>query len=62
MCPISPDRDTVGIMKDGAFAQFCKVPADQVYKLPKDISLKQGKTADLPSVWLRVFRSVPRYK
>lgn len=42
VCPVSPCRDTVGIMRDGAFAQFCKLPADQVYKLPKDISLKQG--------------------
>lgn len=42
-CQISPTVNTVGIMRDGAFAQFCKVPADQVYKLPSDISLKQGK-------------------
>ncbi|KAK3932167.1 D-arabitol-phosphate dehydrogenase [Frankliniella fusca] len=41
-CQISPTRDTIGIMRDGAMAQYCRVPADQVYKLPKEISLRQG--------------------
>ncbi len=42
-CQISPTMNTIGIMRDGAMAQYCRVPADQVYKLPKDISLRQGE-------------------
>ena len=32
-----------GIYQDGGWAEFCKVPADQVHKLPENISLQQGK-------------------
>ncbi|KAJ1525073.1 hypothetical protein ONE63_009917 [Megalurothrips usitatus] len=41
-CQVSPTRDTIGIMRDGAFAQYCRVPADQVYKLPPGMTLKEG--------------------
>jgi hypothetical protein len=32
-----------GIYQDGGWAEFCMVSADQVHKLPKNISLQQGK-------------------
>jgi hypothetical protein len=32
-----------GIYQDGGWAEFCVVPTDQVHKLPKNISLQQGK-------------------
>jgi len=32
-----------GIYQDGGWAELCVVPADQVHKLPENISLQQGK-------------------
>jgi hypothetical protein len=37
-----------GIYQDGGWAEFCMVPADQVHKLPKNISLQQG-IVDMPT-------------
>jgi len=37
-----PNLRQIGIHLDGAFAEYVKAPADQVIKLPRDVSLKQG--------------------
>ncbi|XP_034234502.1 D-altritol 5-dehydrogenase-like [Thrips palmi] len=42
MCQTAAINNTVGIFKDGGWAQYCKVPADQVYRLPSTISLQTG--------------------
>jgi NADPH:quinone reductase-like Zn-dependent oxidoreductase len=41
---------TVGIWSNGGWAQYCKVAAEQVHKLPDNITLEQG------NVWLYVTR------
>ncbi|PNF25813.1 L-threonine 3-dehydrogenase [Cryptotermes secundus] len=47
-----------GIYQDGGWAEFCLVPADQVHKLPKNISLQQaGLTEPLSCIahgWDRI--------
>ncbi|KAJ1520739.1 hypothetical protein ONE63_003834 [Megalurothrips usitatus] len=38
--------NTVGIMQDGGWARFCKVPASVVYRLPDRLSLRVGALAE----------------
>jgi NADPH:quinone reductase-like Zn-dependent oxidoreductase len=33
---------TIGIWKDGGWAQYCKLAAEQVHKVPDHITLEQG--------------------
>lgn len=42
MCPNGALNSTLGIFRDGGWAQYCKVPAKQVYKLPDKVKLCQG--------------------
>lgn len=42
MCQTAAINNTIGIFKDGGWAQYCKVPADQVYRLPSSINLQIG--------------------
>nr|CAD7269008.1 unnamed protein product [Timema shepardi] len=39
-------NDTIGLFHDGGWSEFCAVPAEQVYKLPQNINLKQGERMD----------------
>ncbi|XP_069684513.1 uncharacterized protein [Periplaneta americana] len=41
-CKIGGINNTVGIWSDGGWAQYCKVPCDQVHKLPDSITLEQA--------------------
>ena len=43
LCQTSGINNTVGIFRDGGWAQYCKVPAEQVYRLPQPITLQIGK-------------------
>jgi len=35
-------RDATGIFRDGGLAEFCQVPAEQVFLLPSSVSLQSG--------------------
>lgn len=40
LCSSGGINNTIGIFRDGGWAEFCVVPANQVYKLPSHISLE----------------------
>lgn len=42
LCHTSAINSTVGIFKNGGWAAFCKVPAEQVFRLPANVSLQVG--------------------
>uniref|UniRef100_A0A1B6E5Z1 Enoyl reductase (ER) domain-containing protein n=2 Tax=Clastoptera arizonana TaxID=38151 RepID=A0A1B6E5Z1_9HEMI len=42
LCDTEAINTMVGIFQNGGWAQYCKVPANQVYKIPDSITLKQG--------------------
>lgn len=46
LCQTSSINSTVGIFKNGGWAQYCRVPADQVYRLPQSISLQIGALSE----------------
>lgn len=41
-CQTSAINNTVGIFRDGGWAQYCIVPKEQVYRLPQGITFQQG--------------------
>ncbi|KAJ9582181.1 hypothetical protein L9F63_003468, partial [Diploptera punctata] len=41
-CKTGALNNAVGIFRNGGWAQYCKVPAEQVYKLPSNIPLEQA--------------------
>jgi len=41
-CQVGGINNTVGIWRDGGWAQYCKVAAEQVYKVPENITLEQA--------------------
>ena len=41
-CKVGGINNTVGLWRDGGWAQFCKVPSDQVHKIPDNITLEQA--------------------
>ncbi|KDR20240.1 D-arabinitol dehydrogenase 1-like [Zootermopsis nevadensis] len=41
-CKVGGINNTVGIWNDGGWAQYCKVAAEQVHKLPDNITLEQA--------------------
>uniref|UniRef100_A0A1B6FK96 Enoyl reductase (ER) domain-containing protein n=1 Tax=Cuerna arida TaxID=1464854 RepID=A0A1B6FK96_9HEMI len=41
-CPSGGLNTTLGIFNNGGWAQFCKVPAKQVYQLPESITFQQA--------------------
>ncbi|KAG8327615.1 hypothetical protein J6590_015646 [Homalodisca vitripennis] len=41
-CPSGGLNTTLGIFNNGGWAQFCKVPAKQVYRLPEAITFQQA--------------------
>ncbi|XP_075214997.1 putative zinc-type alcohol dehydrogenase-like protein YdjJ [Lycorma delicatula] len=42
LCPTGSINSAVGVFRDGGWAQFCKVPSVQVYRLPPNVSFKQA--------------------
>lgn len=42
LCPSGSINNLVGIFSNGGWAQFCKVPASQVYRIPDTITFQQG--------------------
>jgi len=43
----------IGVTVDGAFAEYCKAPASQVYRLPSDVAVEWGAFAEPISCALR---------
>ncbi|KAJ9574654.1 hypothetical protein L9F63_008186 [Diploptera punctata] len=41
-CKVGGINNTVGLWRDGGWAQYCKVPSDQIHKLPNNITLEQA--------------------
>nr|CAD7613936.1 unnamed protein product [Timema genevievae] len=41
-CSVGGISNTIGMWLDGGWAEFCAVPADQIFKLAENITLKQA--------------------
>lgn len=41
-CPIEGMHTAIGIFHNGGWAQFCKVPAKQVHRIPDTMTFQQG--------------------
>jgi len=56
-------RDATGIFRDGGLAQYCRVPAEQVFVLPSSVSLKTGALCEplscLVHGWQRLMQKSP---
>lgn len=46
LCKVGGINNTVGIWKDGGWAQYCKLAAEQVHKVPHHITLEQAVLAE----------------
>ena len=47
---LCPERLGLGYQKDGAFAEFIKVPAIRLHRLPENISFEEGALTEPTSV------------
>lgn len=46
LCPIEGVHTGIGILHNGGWAQFCKVPARLVHRIPDTMTFQQGKWYD----------------
>lgn len=66
LCESGGINSTIGIFTNGGWAQFCKVPAKQVYRVPDEMPLQRGMTnvyitlyfKCMPHLILKLFVSV----